>query len=232
MAIADKLQQKLEKTREKLAEKSKDTENKSMAQIDSMEWLLLFLGAGYIDLLFIILTIIGLIPIVGQVIYVIADPALNLIATGIFWFYLQYKGLSGYWWLAFGGGVANLIPIVNWVGWIMAVLILYMLVKAEKIPLAGEAIQKAAKVASFGKIPTSGVLATTNRTVLENTRITPSIVQSRIPSGQVNESISNQPRRSPALYHDVKNDPEYQRMLQRWEVKKRLREWDETHKSE
>ncbi|MEK7198206.1 MAG: hypothetical protein AAB648_01950 [Patescibacteria group bacterium] len=148
MAIAGKLEQKLEKTRDRLSEKSKSAENKSAAQIDSMEWLLLFLGAGFIDILFIILTIIGLIPAVGQAIYAIGDPVLNLIATGIFWFYLQYKGLGGYWWLAFGGGLANLIPIVNWIGWIMAVLILYMLVKAEKIPLAGEVIQKAAKVAS------------------------------------------------------------------------------------
>lgn len=148
MAIAGKLQKKLEKTREKLTEKSKSAENKGVAQIDSSEWLLLFLGAAYIDILFVILTVIGLIPIVGQVIYVIADPALNLIATGIFWLYLQYKELGGYWWLAFGGGLANLIPVVNWVGWIIAVLILYFLVKAEKIPLAGEAIQRAAKAAS------------------------------------------------------------------------------------
>lgn len=150
MAIAEKLKQKLEKKREKLAEKSKDLEKKG-AEIDFMEWLLLFLGAGYIDILFIILTIIGLIPFVGQVIYIIADPALNLIATGIFWFYLQNKGMGGYWWLAFGGGVANLIPVVNWAGWTIAVLILYFLTKAEKIPLAGEVIEKAAKVAS--KIP-------------------------------------------------------------------------------
>lgn len=148
MAIAEKLQQKLEKKREELTEKSKSAENKSVAQIDSGEWLLLFLGAGYIDILFIILTIVGLTPFVGQAIYAIADPILNLLATGIFWFYLQYKGLGGYWWLAFGGGLANLIPLVNWIGWILAVLILYMLVKSEKIPLAGEAIQKAAKVAS------------------------------------------------------------------------------------
>ena len=148
MAIAEKLQQKLEKKKEDWAEKSKSAENTGAAQIDSMEWLLLFLGAGYIDLLFIILTIIGLIPFVGQSIYIIANPVLNLIATGIFWFYLQHKGLGGYWWIAFGGGLANLIPLVNWIGWILAVFILYTLVKAEKIPLAGEAIQKAAKVAS------------------------------------------------------------------------------------
>ena len=148
MAIAEKLQQKLEKKRENLAEKSKSTENKEAAHIDSGEWLLLFLGAGYIDLLFIILTIIGLIPLVGQAIYAIADPVLNLIATGIFWFYLQHKGLGGYWWLAFGGGLANLIPLVNWIGWLIAVFILYTLVKAEKVPLAGEAIEKVAKVAS------------------------------------------------------------------------------------
>lgn len=148
MPIAEKLKQRLEKTKEKLTEKSKGAENKGAAQIDSGEWLLLFLGAGYIDILFIILTIVGLTPFVGQVIYAIAAPILNLLAMGIFWFYLQYKGLGGYWWLAFGGGVANLIPLVNWIGWILAVLILYMLVKSEKIPLAGEAIQKAAKVAS------------------------------------------------------------------------------------
>lgn len=148
MPLAEKLKQKLEKKREELTEKSKSAENKRGAEIDSGEWLLLFLGAGYIDLLFIILTIVGLIPFVGQAIYAIADPTLNLLATGIFWFYLQYKGLSGYWWLAFGGGLANLIPLVNWIGWILAVLILYMLVKSEKVPLAGEVIQKAAKVAS------------------------------------------------------------------------------------
>lgn len=147
MAIAGKLEQKLEKKREALEEKSKSLEKRG-AQIDSGEWLLLFLASGFIDIIFIILTIVGLIPIVGQIIYVIADPALNLMATGMFWFYLQYKGMGGYWWLAFGGGVANLIPVVNWIGWIMSVLILYFLVKAEKIPLAGEVIKKAAEAAS------------------------------------------------------------------------------------
>jgi len=144
MAIAEKLA----KTREKLNKKSQAAEKSEVSQVDSGEWLLLFLGAAYIDILFVILTVIGLIPYVGQVIYAIADPVLNLIATGIFWFYLQYKGMGAYWWLAFGGGLANLIPVVNWIGWIIAVLILYFLVKAEKIPLAGEAIQKAAKAAS------------------------------------------------------------------------------------
>ena len=123
-------------------------DNKEEVSIDSMEWLLLFLGAGYIDILFILLTIVGLIPIIGQVIYAVADPVLNLIATGIFWFYIQHKGLGHYWWLAFGGGLANLIPVVNWAGWLIAVLILYGLVKAEKVPLAGEAIEKASKAAS------------------------------------------------------------------------------------
>ena len=148
MTIAEKLAKRETALKEKLVKKSQETQARKTAEIDSMEWLLLFLGAGYIDLLFIILTIIGLVPIVGQVIYVIADPVMNIIATGIFWFYLQYKGLGGYWWIAFGGGLANLIPLVNWIGWIIAVLILYILVKAEKIPLAGEAIQKAAKAAS------------------------------------------------------------------------------------
>jgi len=145
MAIAEKLEQKREALKEKLTEKSQKAEKGKGAEIDGAEWLLLFLAAGYIDILFIILTIVGLIPYVGQVIYAIADPAMNIIATGIFWFYLQYKGLGGYRWLAFGGGVANLIPVINWFGWIGCVLILYFLVKAEKIPLAGEAIEKAAK---------------------------------------------------------------------------------------
>ena len=151
MAITEKLAKRETALKEKLAKKSQKAEKGKDIEIDSSEWLLLFLGAGYIDLLFIILTIIGLIPIVGQVIYAIADPVMNIIATGMFWFYLQHKGLGGYWWLAFGGGVANLIPVVNWIGWIIAVLILYILVKAEKVPFAGEAIKKTAKIAS--KIP-------------------------------------------------------------------------------
>ncbi len=144
MSIAEKL----EKKKEKLAKKSQETEKGKDVEIDSAEWLLLFLGAGYIDVLFILLTIIGLIPYVGQVAYAILDPTLNIIATAIFWFYLQYKGLGGYWWLAFSGGIANLIPVINWFGWIGCVLILYFLIKAEKIPLAGEAIEKAAQAAS------------------------------------------------------------------------------------
>jgi len=148
MAIAEKLEQKRGALKEKLSKKSQEDENDRGAEINWAEWLLLFLAAGYIDILFIILTVIGLIPVVGQVIYVIADPVMNIIATGMFWFYLQHKGLGGYWWLAFGGGLANLIPGVNWIGWTIAVLILYVLVKAEKIPLAGEAIEKAAKTAS------------------------------------------------------------------------------------
>ena len=151
VTLAEKLEQKRGALKEKLSKKSQEAEKGQGTEIDSAEWLLLFLGAGYIDILFILLTIIGLIPFVGQVAYVILDPTINLIAMTIFWFYLQHKGLGHYWWLAFGGGVANLIPVVNWIGWIMAVLILYFLVKAEKIPLAGEAIEKAAKAAS--KIP-------------------------------------------------------------------------------
>lgn len=147
MALGEKLQQKLETKKESLAEKSRGLEKKG-SEIDSGEWLLLFLASGFIDIIFVILTIIGLIPVIGQAIYVIANPALNFLFTLIFWFYLQYKGLGGYWWLTFGGGLANLLPIANWIGWTIAVLILYFLVKAEKIPLAGEAIEKAAKTAS------------------------------------------------------------------------------------
>ncbi len=148
MAIAEKLQQKLKKKKVVLAEKSKAAEKSEATKIDFGEWLLLFLASGFIDILFLILTIIGLIPFVGQAIYTVAAPSLNLITTLIFWFYLQYKGMSAYWWLAFGGGLAALIPVVNWAAWTIAVLILYFLVKAEKIPFAGEAIQKVAKVAS------------------------------------------------------------------------------------
>ena len=146
--LAQRLEKKKEKKKEELAKKSQKAKKGKGVEIDSAEWLLLFLGAGYIDILFILLTIIGLIPLVGQVAYAILDPTLNIIATAIFWFYLQYKGLGGYWWLAFSGGIANLIPVINWFGWIGCVLVLYFLVKAEKIPLAGEAIEKAAKAAS------------------------------------------------------------------------------------
>lgn len=147
MAIAEKLQQKLEKKKEALAEKSKAAEKNETAKVDSGEWLLLFLASIYIDIIFILLTVVGLIPVIGQTIYAIADPALNLLLMLIFWVYLQVKGLGAYWWLAFGGGLANLIPAVNWAGWTIAVLILYLLVKAEKVPLVGEAIKKAAKIA-------------------------------------------------------------------------------------
>lgn len=148
MAIAEKLQQKLDKKKETLTEKSKADNKSGAAQINSGEWLLLFLAAAYIDIIFILLTIVGLIPIFGQAIYAITDPVINLLLTGIFWLYIQYKGLGAYWWLSFGGGLANLIPLVNWIGWTIAIFILYLLVKAEKIPLAGEAIEKAAKAAS------------------------------------------------------------------------------------
>lgn len=151
MAIAEKLQQKLDKKREALAEKSKAAEKSEAAKIDSGEWLLLFLASAFIDIIFILLAVVGMIPIVGQAIYAVADPALNLMLTFIFWFYIQYKGLGAYWWLSFGGGIINFIPVVNWIGWSVAVFILYLLVKAEKIPLAGEAIGKIAKTAS--KVP-------------------------------------------------------------------------------
>lgn len=148
MAIAEKLNKRLEGTKTKMTEKSQKAEKGKGVEIDLSEWLLLFLGAGFIDILFILLAIIGLIPVLGQIIYVVADPIMNIMATGIFWLYLQNRGLSHYWWLAFGGGVANLIPVINWAGWIISVLILYFLIKAEKIPFAGEAIEKAAKAAS------------------------------------------------------------------------------------
>jgi len=158
MAIAEKLspsgrppvggQQKKGVLKEKLNKKSQEAEKSEGTKIDWTEWLLLFLAAGYIGILSIILTIIGLIPDVGQTVYVIANALFDIITTGIFWFYLQHKGLGHYWWLAFGGGLASFIPVADWASWMVAVLILYFLIKAEKIPFAGEAIEKAAKVAS------------------------------------------------------------------------------------
>ena len=88
MAIADKLQQKLEKKREALAEKSKAALKGEAAKIDSGEWLLLFLASIYIDIIFVILTVVGMIPFVGQVIYAIAVPALNLLSVHIILIYL------------------------------------------------------------------------------------------------------------------------------------------------
>jgi len=148
MAIAEKLKQKSGALKEKLSKKSQEAEKDTGAKIDWAEWLLLFLAAGYVGILSIILTVVGLIPYVGQSIYVIANAALDLLATGIFWFYLQYKGLGGYWWLAFGGGLASLIPVADWASWVVAVLILYFLVKAEKVPLASKEKEKAEKAES------------------------------------------------------------------------------------
>jgi Fe2+ transport system protein B len=148
MPLAEKLQQKSEGMKAKMAEKAEKAEKGKETETETeIEWLLLFLGAGYVNLLCLILTVIGLIPAVGQAIYVVLDPTLDIVATGIFWFYLQSKELSQYWWLAFGGGIANLVPVINWFGWVGCVLILYFLVKAEKIPFVGEAIEKAAKAA-------------------------------------------------------------------------------------
>ncbi len=150
MAITEKIQKKLEGMKEKMAEKSAaaSAENSGGAEIDTGEWILLFLAAGFVEIIVILFTIIGIIPIVGQVAYPFLVGTLNAIVSGIFFLYLRSKGLTQYWGLAFGGGVANLIPVLNWFGWIGCVLVLYFLVKAEKVPLAGETIAKAAKVAS------------------------------------------------------------------------------------
>ena len=142
------MNKKLEGMKEKMAEKAEKAEKGKETQIDSNEWLLLFLAAGYIQLLLIAVNIIGLIPFVGQAAYPFLAAAINIPVTGIFFLYLTQKGRAYYWWLAFGGGVANLVPIINWLGWIGCVAVFYFLVKAEKIPLAGEAIEKAAKTAS------------------------------------------------------------------------------------
>jgi hypothetical protein len=146
MALAEKLTKKLEKRTAEFAEKSKAAGIPKGAHLESGDWLLLFLASIYVDILFVILTVIGLIPIIGQVIYAICDPGLNFLVAGIFWMYLYNKGLGGYWYLAFGGGLANFIPVVNWFGWTLAVIILYTLVTAaEKVPWVGKVIEIASK---------------------------------------------------------------------------------------
>ena len=146
MAFTEKLKINLNERSQEISSETKDGDEKP--PIDGMDWLLLFMAAGYIDILFIVLAIIAFIPFVGFVAYSILDPVLNLAATFIFWFYLMSKGRGGYWWLAFGGGLAGLVPVVNWFSWIVSVMVFYGLVKAEKIPLAGEAIKVAAQAAS------------------------------------------------------------------------------------
>ena len=148
MAIAEKLNKKLEGLKGKITKKSEKAKKGKETAIDSNEWLLLFLAAGYVQLILIAINVIGLIPFVGQAAYPVLVAAVNIPVTGAFFLYLTLKGRAYYWGLAFGGGVANLIPVINWLGWVGCVVIFYFLVKAEKVPLAGEAIEKAAKAAS------------------------------------------------------------------------------------
>ena len=147
MAIAEKINQKLEVMKAKMAEKAENAPKTGGAEIDSGEWMLLFLAAGFVEILVVLITVFGLIPVIGQVGYPILIGTLNIIVSGAFFLYLMDKGLSQYWGLAFGGGLANLIPILNWFGWVGCVLALYFMVEAQKIPLAGEAIAKVAQAA-------------------------------------------------------------------------------------
>ncbi len=147
MVITEKLQQKTDKMKAKMAEKAEKAEQRE-ANIDFGEWLILFMAAGFTEIILIVFIIIGLFPVLGQIAYPILVGILNAAVSGLFFLYLMQKGLTRYWWLAFGGGVANLIPVLNWFGWIGCVMILYFLVKAEEIPLVGETIEKAAKIAS------------------------------------------------------------------------------------
>ncbi len=131
-----------------IAEELKTKENKTGGALDFGDWLLLFLGSVFVDIIFVLIAVIGLIPLVGQVFYAFLDPILNASAAFGLWIYLQFKGLGGYWYLAFGGGLAGLVPVINWFSWTLGIMILYFLVKAEAVPLAGEAISKAVKAAS------------------------------------------------------------------------------------
>lgn len=152
MAIAEKLTKKLGAVEEKLKEKAQKMAESAPKgeekKIDSSEWTWLFLAAGFVEIIIIIITVIGIIPAVGQVAYPILMGCLNIIVSGSFFLFLYQKGYAQYWGLAFGGGVANMIPVLNWLGWIGCVLILYFLTKAEKVPLAGKAIEMAAKATS------------------------------------------------------------------------------------
>src|SRR3989304_2772332 len=105
MALAEKLQQKLEKQRAKFAEKSAAAKSGAEKEIDSTEWILLFLAAGYIEFLFFAITLFGAIPIIGQAGYPILDISLNILVTGGFFLYLMSKNMAHYWGLAFGGGL-------------------------------------------------------------------------------------------------------------------------------
>jgi len=132
----------------KMAEKAEGDEGGKESEIDSGEWLLLFLASLFVDIIFVLFVIIGVLPFIGQVFYALAEPIFNLFVMSVFWFYLQHKGLGHYWWLATSSWIVNLVPILNWIGWTLAILILYFLTKAEKVPFAGEALEKAAKTAS------------------------------------------------------------------------------------
>lgn len=148
MPLAEKIKQKVEGMKEKMAEKSQKSEKGGGVEIDSGEWLLLVLASLFADIIFVLLTIIGALPFIGQVFYALAEPIFNLFLMSAFWFYLQHKGLGHYWWLATSSWFINLVPVLNWIGWTVAIIILYFLVKAEKVPLAGEALEKATKTAA------------------------------------------------------------------------------------
>lgn len=154
MALAEKLKAKQAQIRESLTKRSKaEAENeKEESPLNSFHWTLLFMLSILADFLFIILAVIGLIPLIGQLIYIIFEPTLDIIAASSFWLFLQYKGLGQYWWLAFGSGLFNLIPVINWFGWTLGVFILWVLItKVQKVPLAREALEKGAKLSSLKK---------------------------------------------------------------------------------
>jgi len=152
MGIAEKLK-KLgtafkKKAAEKLKEKGKKLafkETKGAAvDISWSEWLLIFLLYGYIGILFIILTVVLFIPVVGQIIYGIVAPILNFIAMGILAFWLHGKGLFGrYWILVSAAFIIGLAPFANWMSWIGALSAIYILYTLEKIPIVGKAVKKA-----------------------------------------------------------------------------------------
>lgn len=158
MAISDVLRAKQERLQEKLKEKSQksfqkaqETGEASESKIDSGDWVILFLASLFVDFGFVILSLVGAIPFIGQVFYAVTAPILSAVTSFILWLYLQHKGLGQYWWIAFGLGLGSTVPILNWFVFTIGILVIYTLSQAEKIPLGGKIIEKTAKLASVAK---------------------------------------------------------------------------------
>jgi len=61
MAITEKLNKKIEGMNAKMAEKAEGDEGGKESEIDSGEWLLLFLASLFVDIIFVLFVIIGVL---------------------------------------------------------------------------------------------------------------------------------------------------------------------------